>query len=95
MHSSFARHLWNVGAVKIVDALQSHQHLHPHRSLKESLANVSSEIGFCGGAADLAMSGLRLDPQQSIGRMRSPELAQLAHAIYRHWRTLNPAMQEA
>ena len=91
----FLRHLWTSGAGKIVSALQTQQHLHPHQPLKEALAKAGAEIGFCAGAADDAVRALQLDTQQSIGRFRSTELAQLAHAVHRYWRAHSPERRSA
>ncbi|MCY2954208.1 MAG: hypothetical protein NTU53_19915 [Planctomycetota bacterium] len=83
-----------VHADRIVQQLQTQQHLVPHQSLAVALQEAQVRIGFCPQAAQLAMGVLQLDPSRKIGRLRQCELAQLSRTIYRLWHqksSANPA----
>ncbi|HEY2587806.1 MAG TPA: hypothetical protein VGI81_18820 [Tepidisphaeraceae bacterium] len=70
----------------ILDELSTRQHLHPHRSLQQILAEAQRKLGFCMGAAQAAIAWLRLDASLAVGRLRRSELIQLARSIHRFWR---------
>jgi hypothetical protein len=82
-----------VHADRIVQQLQTQQHLGPHQSLAVAVQEAQVRIGFCPQAAQLAMAVLQLDPSRKIGRLRQCELAQLSRTIYRLWHqsSSNPA----
>jgi hypothetical protein len=83
-----------VHADRIVQQLQTQQHLGPHQSLGVALQEAEVRIGLCPQAAQLGMAVLQLDPSRKIGRLRQCELAQLSRTIYRLWHqksSANPA----
>jgi hypothetical protein len=84
----------SVNAETIFHTLSTRQHLGPHRALKEVLAEAQTEAGFCPDAAERAVQWLRLDTEQSIGRLRRSELMQLAQSIHRFWRQSVPSASQ-
>ena len=71
---------------RILLELSTRQHLTPHRSLGEVLADAQRALGFCPNAAATGLTWLKLDSTVPIGRLRRSELIQLARSIYRFWR---------
>jgi hypothetical protein len=69
----------------IVELLTNRQHLHPHTSVHEVMAQATGELGCCPIAIDRAIRWLNLDPTRAIGRLRRGELLQLARSVHRFW----------
>lgn len=72
-------------ADRIINHLQTQQHLWPHRPLGAIVALAQEELGFCPRAGERAISTLKLDPQRKIGRLKQCEVTQLARTIHRLW----------
>ena len=66
----------------ILQELTSRQHLSPHTSLQEVLAQTRA----CPVAADRAMEWLGLVAARPIGRFKRAELIQLANSLHRFWK---------
>ncbi|HEY7115036.1 MAG TPA: hypothetical protein VH475_00530 [Tepidisphaeraceae bacterium] len=86
MDRTYLRFLAVGNADRIVEALSDQQHVQPHQSVGEAVALAGERLGVCPQAARAAIESLRVDPSQSIGRLRRTELIQLAHTIHRFWR---------
>jgi hypothetical protein len=71
----------------IVELLTSRQHLRPHSSVGQVLAQATTELGCCPIAVARATTWLNLDVTRAIGRLRRSELLQLARAISRFWQS--------
>jgi len=71
---------------RILAELSTRQHLTPHRSLGEVLADAQRALGFCPKAAAAGLGWLNLDSSVPVGRLRRTELIQLARSIHRFWR---------
>lgn len=69
----------------ILRELTTRQHLAPHRTVGEVVAEVVQDVGVCPIAADRAVERLGLDGRRSMGRLRRAELSQLARAMHRYW----------
>jgi hypothetical protein len=66
-----------------LDHLTDRQHLHPHRSLRQSLTDSAAAIGIAPDEIDRSLARLSLDGSRAIGRLRRTELTQLARHIER------------
>src|SRR3954469_8787247 len=66
----------------ILQELTTRQHLFPHKSLEEVLA----ETRACPVAAQRAKEWLGLDGTRPIGRVKRAELIQLANSLHRFWK---------
>jgi hypothetical protein len=77
--------LSNHSGQEIVDLLTNRQHLRPHLSVREVMQQATEELGCCPQAIDRAIDWLKVDPNQSIGRLRRSELLQLARSVDRFW----------
>jgi len=69
-------------AEAILQELTTRQHLLPHQSLGEVLAQTRA----CPVAAQRAMEWLGLDGKLAIGRVKRAELIQLARSLHRFWK---------
>jgi hypothetical protein len=67
----------------VLDHLTDAQHLHPHRPLRETLANNAAKLGIDSTDIDRTLTRLSLDGAGAIGRLRRTELTQLARHIER------------
>ena len=81
-----SRQVVGVDGDRIVAELSTRQHLTPHRTVGEILADAQRVLGFCPNAAATALGWLNFDPTLPIGRLRRSELIQLARSIHRYWR---------
>ena len=66
----------------ILQELTTRQHLFPHMSLQ----NVLAQTRACPVAAQRAMEWLALDRSRPIGRVKRAELIQLARSLHRFWK---------
>jgi hypothetical protein len=85
-------------ADRIIEHLQTQQHLWPHQSLGTIVTRAQEALGFCPRAGERAISTLKLDPERKIGRLKQCELTQLARTIYRLWlqsTSIQPQTQSA
>ncbi len=85
MDSYYLRSLMQNHSQRILRSLSDRQHLNPHQSLTRALKAAAEDLGFCPGAAENAMTRLKVSPEQSIGRMRREELSRLAEQINLFW----------
>jgi hypothetical protein len=86
MDPHYMRFVANGSAERIVELLSEQQYLQPHQRVGQAVGAAREKAGFCAGAAERALEILRIDPAQSVGRLRRSELVQLARTIYRLWR---------
>ncbi len=85
MDRTFLRFVNASQAERIVNELQSAQHMWPHRSVQDAIEHAQLVTGFCPEAARKATQMLQMDRSRQIGRLRRCELVQLGRAIHRHW----------
>ena len=69
----------------ILRELTVRQHLGPHRTLADVVAELIERTGACPVAAERAMQRLELDGNRPIGRLKRGELIQFARGMYRLW----------
>src|SRR4051812_30962670 len=86
MNRSYLRRLRAPDSDEILNDLTTRQHLFPHRTVGQVLAESAAALGFCPAAAGQAVEWLRLDPDAAVGRLQRTQLAQLARCVYRFWR---------
>jgi hypothetical protein len=96
MDRAYLRFLAVGNADRIVDALSVQQHVRPHQTVGQALAEVREELGICPLAPDAAIQALQIDPKEAIGRLRRTELIQLGRTIHRLWRqSVAPTPEES
>ena len=96
MDRAYLRFLAVGNADRIVDALSAQQHVRPHQTVGQALAEVREELGICPLAPDGAIQALQVDPKEAIGRLRRTELIQLGRTIHRLWRqSVAPTPEES
>jgi hypothetical protein len=72
-------------SASVIELLTTRQHLRPHQPVRSVLRDVIDGLGCCPVAVERAVEWLRVDPDQSIGRLRRSELIQLGNAVARFW----------
>jgi hypothetical protein len=87
MNRPTLRRLINEDFQKLLDALTTAQHLHPHDSVQAVLDRTVQQIGVCPVAVEQSLQWLQLDGATRIGRLRRTELMQLSRTVHRFWRS--------
>ena len=69
----------------ILNHLTTRQHLQPHASVQDVMAQTVELYGCCPQAVARGIEWLQIDPALPIGRLRRSEIVQLARAVHRFW----------
>lgn len=85
MDRSYLDRLTTANSERVLLALTQQQHLHPARSIIDTVRTICETQGFSEFVADQALRELALDARRPIGRLSRHQVRSLAEGMESAW----------